>query len=82
MVMNFLVFPLFLLSGALFPVDNLPAWVRVFSYLDPLTYGVDGLRGTLAGFSYLPLAMDLAVLSLFSLVFIILGAWFFERCEC
>jgi ABC-2 type transport system permease protein len=82
MVMNFLVFPLFLLSGALFPVENLPAWVRVFSYLDPLTYGVDGLRGTLAGFSYLPLAVDLAVLSLFSLVFIILGAWFFERCEC
>jgi ABC-2 type transport system permease protein len=82
MVMNFLVFPLFLLSGALFPVENLPEWVRVLSYLDPLTYGVDGLRGTLTGFSFLPLGVDVAVLSLFSLVFISLGAWFFERCEC
>ena len=82
MVMNFLVFPLFLLSGALFPVENLPAAVRVLSYLDPLTYGVDGLRGTLIGVSSLPLALDLAVLALFSLLFIVMGAWFFERCEC
>jgi len=82
LVMNFLVFPLFLLSGALFPVENLPEPVRVLSYLDPLTYGVDGLRGTLAGVSSLPLALDLAVLALFSFLFIVLGAWFFERCEC
>ena len=82
LVMNFLVFPLFLLSGALFPVENLPEPVRVLSYLDPLTYGVDGLRGTLAGVSSLPLAQDLAVLALFSFLFIVLGAWFFERCEC
>jgi len=82
MVMNFLVFPLFLLSGALFPVENLPGPVRVLSYLDPLTYGVDGLRGTLIGVSSLPLALDLAVLALFSLLFIVMGAWFFERCEC
>jgi ABC-2 type transport system permease protein len=82
MVMNFLVFPLFLLSGALFPVENLPEWVRVLSYIDPLTYGVDGLRGTLSGFSFLPLGVDLVVLTLFSLVFIVMGAWFFERCEC
>jgi len=56
--------------------------VRVLSYLDPLTYGVDGLRGTLIGVSSLPLALDLAVLALFSLLFIVMGAWFFERCEC
>jgi len=63
MVMNFLVFPS---SSSQAPSSGgeLPAWVRVFSYLDPLTYGVDALRGTLAGFSYLPLAVDLAVLSL------------------
>jgi len=72
MVMNFLVFP-----SSSSPVPSSggepPAWVRVFSYLDPLTYGVDG-SGHPRRFSYLPLAVDLAVLSLFSLIFIVLGA--------
>ncbi|MHC1593760.1 MAG: ABC transporter permease [Methanotrichaceae archaeon] len=38
LLMNFMVFPLFLLSGALFQVENLPPWFRFFSYLDLLTY--------------------------------------------
>lgn len=44
-VINFIAFPLFLLSGALFPVSNLPSSIRILSYFDPLTYGVDALRG-------------------------------------
>jgi len=82
MITNFIVFPLFLLSGALFPVENLPAQVRVFAWADPLTYGVDGLRGALLGLSTFPLALDLAVLALFSLLMVALGAFFFERCQC
>ena len=82
LVMNFIVFPIFLLSGALFPVENLPPAIRFLSYLDPLTYGVDGLRGSLIGISAFPLALDAAILLLYSLVMIVLGAYFFERCEC
>jgi ABC-2 type transport system permease protein len=82
MITNFIVFPLFLLSGALFPVENLPAQVRVFAYLDPLTYGVDGLRGSLLGLSIFPLILDLAALSLSCLIMVGLAAWFFERCQC
>ncbi|MDD1659184.1 MAG: ABC transporter permease [Methanomicrobiales archaeon] len=82
MITNFIVFPLFLLSGALFPVGNLPPQVQVFAYLDPLTYGVDGLRGALLGLSVFPLLIDLGVLALSSLFMVALGAFFFERCQC
>jgi ABC-2 type transport system permease protein len=82
MITNFVVFPLFLLSGALFPVGNLPAQVQVFAYLDPLTYGVDGLRGALLGLSSFPLLLDLGLLALSSLLMVALAAFFFERCQC
>ena len=41
-VMNFVIFPLFFLSGALYPLDNFPVWLRTVSKFNPLTYGVDG----------------------------------------
>lgn len=80
-VMNFVIFPLFFLSGALYPLDNFPRWLRTFSYLDPLTYGVDGLRGTLLGFSSFPVSLNLGLMLLFSLLMIGLGAYFFEKSE-
>src|SRR5271168_325141 len=48
-VMNFMVLPMFFLSGAIFPLANLPAAMTVITHLDPLTYGIDGLRGSLIG---------------------------------
>ncbi|MBX6350593.1 MAG: ABC transporter permease [Clostridia bacterium] len=45
MIMNFLVMPLYFLSGAMFPLtDRVPAWMRALMHVDPLTYGVDALR--------------------------------------
>jgi ABC-2 type transport system permease protein len=44
MLMNFLVMPLYFLSGAMFPVSSAPGWMKTLMTLDPLTYGVDGLR--------------------------------------
>jgi ABC-2 type transport system permease protein len=80
-VMNFVIFPLFFLSGALYPLDNFPGWLRVVSHLDPLTFGVDGLRGVLIGVSrYHPL-LDLGLMLAFSVVMIGLGTWFFETSE-
>ena len=81
LIMNFIIFPLFFLSGALFPLGNLPIWIRYISYIDPLTYGVDGLRGVLIGVFSLPIISNLMILIGFSLVMVLLGAYFFEKSE-
>jgi ABC-2 type transport system permease protein len=81
LIMNFVIFPLFFLSGALFPVDNLPELIRYISYIDPLTYGVDGMRGVLIGVSSLPIIYNFAISISFSLFMIFLGAYFFEKSE-
>jgi ABC-2 type transport system permease protein len=81
LVMNFLVMPIFFMSGALFPLTNLPAVMAVATRIDPLTYGVDGLRGALIGASHFGLATDLAVLGAFGAAFLALGAHFFSRIQ-
>ncbi|MDD5503211.1 MAG: ABC transporter permease [Candidatus Thermoplasmatota archaeon] len=81
LIMNFIIFPLFFLSGALYQLENLPAAIRYISYADPLTYAVDGMRGALLGLNSLPIALDIGVLAGFSLVMVFLGAYFFEKSE-
>ncbi|MCX6694958.1 MAG: ABC transporter permease, partial [Candidatus Altiarchaeota archaeon] len=51
LIMNFVIFPIFGLSGAVFPLTNLPGWLKMVSYMDPLTYGVQGVRYGLLGTS-------------------------------
>ncbi|MCX7974167.1 MAG: ABC transporter permease [Candidatus Aminicenantes bacterium] len=81
LVMNFVIFPLFLLSGALYPIRNLPTSIRFLAYFDPLTYGVDGLRWSLLQMSSFPWILDLSFMVLFSLIMLGLGAFLFERQE-
>jgi ABC-2 type transport system permease protein len=81
LVMNFLVFPLFFLSGALYPLTNLPWAIRSLSYADPLTYGIDGLRAVLIQTHSFPVALDFLVLSGFAAAMLFLGAYFFEKSE-
>jgi len=83
LIVNFIIFPLFFLSGALYPLKNLPLFVRVLSYLDPLTYGIDGLRQTMIlGYeSSIPVYLNFAIMAGFSLVMLFLGAFFFEKSE-
>jgi ABC-2 type transport system permease protein len=80
-IMNFVIFPLFFLSGALTPLNNMPAAVRVISHLDPLTYGVDGMRGVFLGVSSLPVILDFAVLVGCAMIMVFLGAYLFDRTE-
>ncbi len=81
LIMQFIIMPLFFLSGAIFPLDNLPKFLKYFSYLDPLTYGVDALRASLIGSSIFPLSINFLVLSFFSIAMIFLGAFLFEKSE-
>lgn len=80
-IMNFVIFPLFFLSGALYPIENFPFWLKYLSHIDPLTYGVDGLRGALIGISSFSPLLNFSLLVIFSLTAIFLGAFFFEKSE-
>src|ERR1700757_4405530 len=73
LVMNFMVLPIFFLSGALFPLSHLPMVLTVITHLDPLTYGIDGLRGALIGGWYFGFALDIAVLAAIAVAFLTLG---------
>jgi len=80
-IMNFLVMPMFFLSGAMFPVSGLPAWLKTIIYINPLSYGVDLLRRILLGISTFPIIVDCGFLLAFSTVVIFLAILFFNRGE-
>lgn len=81
LIMNFLVMPLFFLSGSLFPLNNLPPALAYITRIDPLTYGVDALRGTLINASHFSVGLDLTVLAVLSLIVLAFGSWQFQRIE-
>src|SRR5690349_15382933 len=60
LIMNFLVMPIFFLSGALFPLKDLPLGLTLLTRIDPLTYGIDGLRGAFIGTSHFGAATNIA----------------------
>jgi len=80
-LIQFVIFPLFFLSGALFPLEGLPEPVQYLALINPLTYGVDALRAVLVDASTYPLALDLGALVLSAGVMVALGAYLFERVE-
>jgi ABC-2 type transport system permease protein len=81
LVFNFLIMPIFFLSGALFPLKTLPGPLKAAAYANPLTYGVDGLRWALLGFSGIGLTIDLIVLSCVSVALLGLGTALFRGAE-
>jgi len=81
LIMNFLVMPIFFLSGALYPLSNLPVALTVMTRLDPLSYGVDGLRGAFIGQSHFGMAADFAILAGLAAIFLALGARAFSRIQ-
>jgi ABC-2 type transport system permease protein len=81
LIMNFLVMPIFFLSGALYPLNNLPRVLGVITSIDPLAYGVDGLRTTLIGRSHFGLTADCAVLLTVALVLLCIGSYLFSKIE-
>lgn len=80
-IMNFLVMPIFFLSGAIFPLAGLPKTIFLISVFDPLAYGVDGLRHVLVGMSHFGVWTDLGVLCAITLFFLGLGSFLFSKIE-
>jgi len=81
LVMNFLVMPLFFLSGALFPLDRAPDIIRALSYIDPLTYAVDGMRYLLIGTSSMPIGLSFGVVMLTLIISAGSAVYLFQRIE-
>jgi ABC-2 type transport system permease protein len=79
LIMNFVVFPLFGLSGALFPISSLPGWLAPITLLDPLTYGVEGIRYGLTGASQISPVVSAAVISGFAVAMTAIGAYLFRK---
>ena len=79
LIMNFVVFPLFGLSGALFPISSLPTWLEPITLVDPLTYGVEGIRYGLTGASQINPLISAAVIAGFAVAMTIAGAWLFRK---
>lgn len=79
LIMNFVIFPIFGLSGAVFPINSLPSWLRTFTLFDPLTYGVEGVRYGLLGTSYIDPVQSALVLGGVTVVMILIGAYLFRK---
>lgn len=79
LIMNFVIFPIFGFSGALFPISSLPSWATALTLFDPLTYGVEGIRYGLTGVSQVNPLVSLIVLGSFAVVMTILGAYLFRK---
>lgn len=87
LIISFLVFPLFFLSGSLFPITNLPNWLAPFIFMNPVTYAVDGIRTILIGEQekvivgtiQLSPMLDFMIVTLFSISMIGIGTYAFKK---
>ncbi|MDD5192962.1 MAG: ABC transporter permease [Candidatus Nanoarchaeia archaeon] len=81
LIMNFIIMPLFFLSGALFPIESLPEALKIVTKINPLSYGVDGIRACLTGISSLGIFMDFFILLIVSLIILSIGSYLFSKIE-
>ena len=80
-VVNFFVFPIFFLSGALFPLSELPGFVEALALLNPLSYSVDALRWSTTGYAFFNPVLSMAVIVLSCIIFLLLSSFLFSRTE-
>ncbi len=81
LIMNFLVMPLFFLSGALFPINYAPEFLKVIARLDPLSYSIDALRDLLIGTTNFGLTLDILVLVLLTTIILVIGSYLFSKIQ-
>lgn len=81
LIVNFLIMPLFFLSGALFPINGLPLFIKWFVRINPLSYGVDGIRWAISGVSDFGMGFDFIVLTFCGIGLIMVGGYLFSKIE-
>ncbi|MFI5206201.1 MAG: ABC transporter permease [Candidatus Paceibacterales bacterium] len=81
LIMNFLVMPIFFLSGSIFPPSGLPGILTTIVRINPLAYGVDGLRGTLGQAAHFGLVTDFWVLSIFVIILVAIVRYLFSKIQ-
>jgi ABC-2 type transport system permease protein len=81
LIINFLVMPIFFLSGALFPLTGLPKALKIVARIDPLTYGIDGLRHALIAIHSFSYIVDFLVLFILTIIILGIGTYVFERIQ-
>jgi ABC-2 type transport system permease protein len=81
LVTNILVMPLFFLSNALFPVEGLKGYFQTIIRLNPLSYGMDGLRGAMGHSFAFGFTTDALVLGSLTLLLLALGSFLFNRIQ-
>jgi ABC-2 type transport system permease protein len=80
-IISMIQMPIFFASPAFLPLEMMPHWLKSIICLNPFTYGIDGLRGSLVGYSAFPLIHDFVILLVISIVLVILGSYCFEKME-
>src|SRR4051812_39853585 len=80
-IVNFVIQPIFFLSGALYPIDSLPHALRAAVLMNPMSYAVDAVRGLCLGGNHFPIVVDVAVVLVTALVFGMLARRAFNKME-
>lgn len=80
-IMNFLIMPLFFLSGSIFPLEEIPRTLKLITMFNPLTYGVDGIRGSLTGLYHFNPYTDFFVITLLAGIMLAIGTYMFNKVE-
>ena len=80
-IVTFVNMPMFFLSGALFPVTSLPSWLQWVFYINPLTYGVDTLRGVMipGWHTLLPISYEILIICVFDVFMVVIGTYLFTK---
>jgi len=79
MVMNFLIQPMIFLSGAFYPIEMIPKWLKFFGKINPLTYGIDAMRYFSLGINEFNIYLDLTILIAFSITLVAIGSYLFAK---
>lgn len=78
---QFLIFPLFFLSGALYPLNNVPEALKIIAAVNPISYAVDALRETLINQTHYGLGKDMIALSITVIALVSFGVYQFRRIQ-
>jgi len=81
LIMNFLVMPIFFLSGSLFPLNGVHGALNTIVSINPLSYGIDGLRATLTNYSGFGILFDIVILAAVSAIFLAISNRFFSKMQ-